>query len=130
MLYAVSTGSDTMPTSIRRMPPRIGPRPISRRRKVGPQAGVAIDKLAHAIEYLQDELLLEGLWLSESETDGRPEAIRILKVLNRQIYYECPIALTLSERLRNSLLRFAPGFQKNNVAEIVCRNKKSQNQKD
>ena len=69
-----------------------------RRRRIDPQAGRALEKLGHAIEYLTDEFAHDGK-TAESH-DPRVEAIQLLMELNRQIYYECPVMSTFTERLR------------------------------
>lgn len=68
------------------------------RRRISPQAGMALEKLGHAIEYLTDEFThQEGA--PAFRRDGRIEAIQLLMSLNRQIYYECPEVPTLRGRL-------------------------------
>lgn len=66
------------------------PRP----RRVDPASGRALELLGHAIEYLTDEFALAG------DDDGRLEAIQLLMALNREIYFSCPLAPTLGERVR------------------------------
>jgi hypothetical protein len=73
----------------------------SRRRRISPDAGRALEILGHAIEYLADEYVHEGKSLSASDPQVR--AMQILMALNRQIYFECPVVPTLSERLRKFL---------------------------
>jgi hypothetical protein len=73
------------------------------RRRISPQAGKALEKLGHAIEYLADEVVLEGGQLSGA--DPRNQAIQMLMALNRQIYFECPRVPTLRERVKAFLLR-------------------------
>ncbi len=68
----------------------------SRRRRISPLAGRALEILGHSIEYLTDEFVHQGGSLSAS--DGRLEAVQLLMALNRQIYYECPEVPTLTER--------------------------------
>lgn len=74
-----------------------------RRREISPQAGHALEILGHAIEYLADEHVNEGGSLSAS--DPRVEAIQLLIALNRQIYFACPQAPTLGERIHGWLHR-------------------------
>lgn len=68
----------------------------NRRRRIHPEAGRALEILGHAIEYLADEYVHEGK--SFSANDGEVKAVQLLMALNRQIYFECPLAPTLSER--------------------------------
>jgi hypothetical protein len=72
-----------------------------RRRRITPQAGHALEKLGHAIEYLTDEFVCQGGPLAV----GSPqlEAVQLLMALNRSIYYECPEAPTFGERFRTFL---------------------------
>jgi hypothetical protein len=81
------------------------PTDTNRRRRVGPGAGRALEILRHAIEYLVAESFREGK--SFSAGDPQMEAVRLLMALNRQVYFECPVVLTLPERLRRlvSILR-------------------------
>ncbi|MGA3012106.1 MAG: hypothetical protein ABSD72_17760 [Terracidiphilus sp.] len=60
----------------------------NRRRTVTPLAARALQILGHAIEYLTDDFVSQGLTYS-SGTD-QLEAVRILMALNRQVYNECP----------------------------------------
>lgn len=71
-------------------------RPI--RRRISPRAGVALEKLGHAIEYLTDEFVHESCALSSR--DGQLEAVKLLMAVNRQVYFECPEVPTLADRLR------------------------------
>lgn len=61
------------------------------------EAGRAIERLGHSIDYLIDESRYNGI--SRSTEVGRLEAIRILKTINRQIYFECPPLPTKGKRL-------------------------------
>jgi hypothetical protein len=72
-----------------------------RRRQITPQAGRALEILGHAIEYLADEWVHEGGPLSAG--NDRVMAVQLLMGLNRQVYFECPEALTLGERFRQIL---------------------------
>ena len=74
----------------------------NRRRRITPQAGRALELLAHAIEYLTDEFVHQGLTFS-AKTE-QLEAVQILMALNRQVYFECPEVPTFGERCR-ALLR-------------------------
>ena len=82
-----------------------------RRRKVSPQTGRALEVLAHAIEYLSDELALNSL---VAEAEGKRDievlrsqlaAIDALKRLNRELYLSCPIVPTFAQRCRALLQR-------------------------
>lgn len=89
----------SIPASAQALP--IGSARISRRRRIDPQAGHALEKLAHAIEYLTDELIHEGH--SVSARSDRVVAVQLLMALNRQVYYECPVVPSFGERLRSIL---------------------------
>lgn len=69
---------------------------VNRRRKIGPEAGHALEILGHAIEYLTDEFVHEGGTFSAQ--DGRFEAIQLLMAVNRKIYFDCPEIPSLRER--------------------------------
>lgn len=60
------------------------------RRRITPQAGKALEILAHALEYLTDEYA--ACEATGSCLDPRLEAIELLMTLNRGIYMECPVA--------------------------------------
>lgn len=66
----------------------------TRRRRITPKAGHAL--LGHAIEYLTDEHLHQGGTFAAH--DGQWQAIQLLMGLNRQVYFECPEVLTLTDR--------------------------------
>jgi hypothetical protein len=68
----------------------------TRRRRITPQAGHALEILGHSIEYLTDEFVHEGGALNAH--DSQLEAIQLLMALNRNIYYECPTVPTFAER--------------------------------
>jgi hypothetical protein len=70
----------------------------SRRRRINPQAGRALELLGHAIEYLTDEFVHQGARFSSK--NEQLEAVQMLMALNRQIYFECPEAPTFGERCR------------------------------
>lgn len=72
-----------------------GARP-SRRRRISPGSGHALEILGHAIEYLTDEYVHGGGKFCAR--DPQIKAIQLLMSLNRQIYYECPEIPTLTER--------------------------------
>jgi hypothetical protein len=73
------------------------------RRQITPQAGKALEKLGHAIEYLTDEFVQSGA--SFSANNSQLEAVQLLMALNRRVYFECPELPTLTERLRGLLQR-------------------------
>jgi hypothetical protein len=73
------------------------------RRQITPQAGKALEKLGHAIEYLTDEFVQSGAPFSAS--NSQLEAVQLLMAINRRVYFECPEVPTLGERLRNLLQR-------------------------
>jgi len=71
------------------------------RRQITPQAGRALEKLGHAIEYLTDEFVQSGA--SFAANNSQLEAVQLLMALNRRVYFECPEVPTLGERLRGLL---------------------------
>jgi hypothetical protein len=73
------------------------------RRQITPQAGKALEKLGHAIEYLTDEFVQSGD--SFSANNSQLEAVQLLMALNRRVYFECPEVPTLGEMLRSLLHR-------------------------
>jgi hypothetical protein len=77
----------------------------TRRRRITPQAGRALEILAHAIEYLTDEFVHTGL--SFSERNEQLEAVQILMARNRQVYFECPVVPSFGERCRALLHHLA-----------------------
>jgi hypothetical protein len=86
------------------------PEPIARshatiRRKVTEEAGRGLEKLAHALEYLTDEFVLDGCRIAEDS--GRLQAIQLLASLNRQIYFACGVEPTVRERVQNLFRRLA-----------------------
>jgi hypothetical protein len=74
---------------------------LNRRRRITPQAGHALEILGHAIEYLTDEFVHQGVDLSAG--NAQLKAVQLLMALNRQVYFECPEVPTLGERLRSML---------------------------
>jgi hypothetical protein len=70
----------------------------SKRRRITPQAGRALEILGHAIEYLTDEFMHEGL--AFSSINDQLEAVQLLMAINRQVYFECPEVPTFAERCR------------------------------
>jgi hypothetical protein len=75
----------------------------NRRRRIGPEAGHALEKLGHAIEYLSDEFVHEGGALDAH--NAQVEAVQLLMALNRRIYLECPQIPSLGERWQSFLHR-------------------------
>jgi len=78
-------------------------RPATVRRRITPEAGRGLEKLAHALEYLTDEFVHDGCRFAEDR--GKLEAIALLASLNRQIYFSCEIELTLMERIHGLFQR-------------------------
>lgn len=76
---------------------RVAARPAVVRRRMSPESGRAIEKLAHAIEYLTDEFVHDGC--DGGFQDPRVDAIKLLMSLNRQVYSECPIVPTFAQRV-------------------------------
>jgi hypothetical protein len=70
----------------------------SRRRRISPEAGRALEILGHAIEYLSDEFVHAGGPLSAH--NAQVEAVQLLMGINRQIYFACPEAPSPGERWR------------------------------
>jgi hypothetical protein len=70
----------------------------NRRRRITPQAGRALEILAHSIEYLTDEFMHEDRALSAK--NEQLQAVQMLMALNRQVYFECPELPTFGERCR------------------------------
>ena len=74
---------------------------VTRRRQISPDAGHALEKLGHAIEYLTDEFIYEGG--SFSPNNGQLQAVQLLMALNREIYFECPEVPSLGRRVLSLL---------------------------
>lgn len=70
----------------------------SRRRRISPEAGRALEILGHAIEYLSDEFVHSGGTLSA--LNAQVEAVQLLMAINRKIYLACPEVPGLGERWR------------------------------
>jgi hypothetical protein len=68
------------------------------RRRIAPQAGRALEILGHAIEYLSDEFVHAGGCFSAH--NAQVEAVQLLMLANRQIYFACPEIPTMGERWR------------------------------
>ena len=70
---------------------------LGRRRHIDRKSGQALEILGHAIEYLTDEFVHNGGFLSSNK--GQLEAVQLLMAVNREIYFECPQVPTLGERI-------------------------------
>jgi len=75
----------------------------SRPRRISPEAGRALEKLGHAIEYLTDEFVHSGGDLRQH--DPQIEAVQMLMTLNRQVYFSCPEVPSLGQKLRSIFYR-------------------------
>jgi hypothetical protein len=80
--------------------------PPRRRRQISPLSGRALEVLGHAIEYLADEYALHAgnLPLLNAE-DPQLHAIQLLMAASRSVYWACPLAPTLRERVSRLLSR-------------------------
>jgi hypothetical protein len=67
-----------------------------RRRRISPEAGHALEKLGHAIDYLTDEYVHEGGAFIRG--DAKLQAVEMLMAINREIYFACPEVPTMSDR--------------------------------
>ena len=74
---------------------------VSRRRRISPQAGHALEILGHAIEYLTDEFVHEGGTFPPN--NAQLQAVQLLMAVNRQVYFECPEIPPLSKRILSML---------------------------
>jgi hypothetical protein len=72
--------------------------PRALHRRIDPQAGRALEKLGHAIEYLTDEFVNSGRPLAPH--DPQLEAVQLLMAINREIYFSCPTVPGPVERVR------------------------------
>ena len=77
----------------------------NRRRRISAEAGHALEILGHAIEYLSDELIHEGVPVTAE--NGQVQAVQLLMALNRSIYFDCPVAPSFGERLHGFFQRQA-----------------------
>jgi hypothetical protein len=77
----------------------------SRPRRINPEAGHALEKLGHAIEYLSDEFVHEGGELTQH--NPQVEAVQLLMALNREIYFSCPEVPSWGARFKAFLSRFS-----------------------
>jgi hypothetical protein len=76
-------------------------RTVSRRRRIDPRSGHALEILGHAIEYLADEYVHAGG--SFCAHNSQVEAVQLLMAANRAIYFACPEVPAFSEHLRRWL---------------------------
>ena len=67
----------------------MGPFVQRRKRRISPEAGRALEKLGHVIEYLIDEYQHNGATYTLNEPQR--EALEILMRLSREIYFSCPV---------------------------------------
>jgi hypothetical protein len=93
--------SPVVRTAIHAAPAGTGTRSISRR--ITPEAGFALEKLGHAIEYLADEYVHEvgRLPVASRESsciDPQVQAMQMLMAANREVYYACPVVTPLYQR--------------------------------
>lgn len=68
----------------------------NRPRRISAEAGHALEKLGHAIEYLTDEYIHEGGTFNGS--DAQLQAVEMLMAINREIYSACPEVPTMGDR--------------------------------
>jgi hypothetical protein len=92
------------PASLELVPPREADELRADRRRPTPAQGRALELLGHAIEYLEDELLV-GLDRPLPWTQGQLAAIDRLKQASRSVYFDCPAGFSLWARLRSRLAR-------------------------
>jgi hypothetical protein len=69
------------------------------RRRITPEVGRGLEKLGHALQYLEDEFVFNNRW-AISEDSGRLQAIQLLATLNRDLYLECGVEPTIRDRVR------------------------------
>jgi hypothetical protein len=99
-MAATTTTGFPIPASTQAVP---AARVRSHRRSISLQSGRALEIIAHAIEYLTDEFVHEGL--PYSTNNGQLQAVQLLMALNRKVYFECPEVPTFGERCRAFLRR-------------------------
>jgi hypothetical protein len=75
------------------------------RRRITPEVGRALEKLAHALEYLADEYVCNGREVVRDY--GRIEAIQMLASINRQLYFSCEVQIPFTERVLSVVRRFS-----------------------
>jgi hypothetical protein len=97
---AASTTS-SLPVPATSTSPQVLYAPVSRRRRITPQAGHALEILGHAIEYLTDEFVHGGGTFSAD--NAQLQAVQLLMAVNRQVYFECPELPPFSKRILSLL---------------------------
>jgi hypothetical protein len=97
-MAAITTTAFPIPDSA---PAAFMPAVRSKRRRITPRAGHALEILGHAIGYLTDEFVLEAT--SFSPHNAQVEAVQLLMALNREVYFECPEVPSFAERCRTIL---------------------------
>lgn len=98
----MATAAPLSPIAAMRALHTVAPRAAhARRRLISPEAGRAIEMLGHAIEYLADEFALEcrTRGVAQAGKHGCVQAIELLMEKNREVYFSCPVAPTMKERL-------------------------------
>jgi hypothetical protein len=70
----------------------------NRHRRITAQAGHALEKLGHAIDYLTDEYIHKGGTFHSN--DPEVQAVELLIALNLKVYFACPQVPTFGERIR------------------------------
>jgi hypothetical protein len=78
--------------------------PALARRRVSARAAQGIELLRHAIQYLASEAIRDSI--PPALQRERMQALKLLMDLNREVYFECPVAPTFAERCRR-LFRLA-----------------------
>lgn len=68
----------------------------NRRRRITAEAGHALEKLGHAIDYLTDEYIHRGGTFQPGDADL--QAVEMLMAINLKVYFACPEVQTLGER--------------------------------
>lgn len=82
------------------------------RRHISPDSGRALEVLGHAIEYLADECAFTAAQMGILNSgDPRVEAIQLLMLLNRQVYYSCPKVEPVLRRFAGWLFGSTPAPQ-------------------
>ena len=94
-------------TEIHAMPAGVGTRSV--RRRITPEAGFALEKLGHAVEYLADEYVHEvGRQpvpdVASGCIDPQVQAMQLLMAANREVYYACPVVTPLYQRMLKHVL--------------------------
>jgi hypothetical protein len=74
------------------------------RRQITREKGQAIEKLAHAIEYLCDEAVHSGAGTFLFPGDPQLESVQLLMSLQRAVYSECPPVVSMWTRIRTFMI--------------------------